>query len=77
MVTDSGAGMDIDSCMEEDTVKSTANNYVEGYEMTQESVTTPESSSLYSQVQIYLLHYWFWRTWSNIYGIHEEEENDE
>ncbi|MEZ5335435.1 MAG: hypothetical protein R2741_09450 [Methanolobus sp.] len=39
MTADSGgAGMDMDSPVQ-DTAKSTPDNYVEGYEMTQESVT--------------------------------------
>jgi cobaltochelatase CobN len=40
----SGAGMDMETPAE-DAVKSTTDNYVEGYEMTKESTSAPESSS--------------------------------
>jgi cobaltochelatase CobN len=41
---DGGAGMDMDSQVH-DSQQSTPDNYVEGYEMTKESVTQPESSN--------------------------------
>ncbi len=41
---DGGAGMDMDSQVQ-DSQQSTPDNYVEGYEMTKESVTQPESSN--------------------------------
>ncbi|WP_242492605.1 cobaltochelatase subunit CobN [Methanolobus psychrotolerans] len=47
MMTDSGAGMDLNTPAPEVT-KSTPDNYVEGYEMTKESVTNPETSSGFS-----------------------------
>nr|WP_321497863.1 cobaltochelatase subunit CobN [uncultured Methanolobus sp.] len=46
-VSDSGAGMDMESSAS-DTVKSTPDNYVEGYEMTPESVPDVESGSGFS-----------------------------
>jgi cobaltochelatase CobN len=44
MMSDAGAGLDADTPVQ-DAAKSTPDNYVEGYEMTRESVTQPESSS--------------------------------
>ncbi|WP_406657983.1 cobaltochelatase subunit CobN [Methanolobus sp. ZRKC2] len=44
MMSGSGAGMDLNSPVE-DAAKSTPDNYVEGYEMTKDSVSKPESSS--------------------------------
>ena len=44
MVSDSGAGIDSDTPVQ-DTVRSTPDNYVEGYEMTHESVNNVESAT--------------------------------
>ncbi len=44
MISDSGAGTDMDSPVQ-DSTKSSPDNYVEGYEMTKESVSNPDSSS--------------------------------
>ncbi|MDY0387430.1 MAG: cobaltochelatase subunit CobN [Methanolobus sp.] len=47
MMSDSGAGLDTDTPVL-DSQKSTPDNYVEGYEMTKESITDPESGSGFS-----------------------------
>ncbi|MDY0387429.1 MAG: cobaltochelatase subunit CobN [Methanolobus sp.] len=46
-VTDSGAGMDIDNPAQ-DAQRSTPDDYIEGYEMTKETVPNTESSSAFS-----------------------------
>jgi cobaltochelatase CobN len=43
MMSESGAGMDTNTPVQ-DSAMSTPDNYVEGYEMTRESVTTPDNS---------------------------------